>query len=58
MFSLTLGYPQTRVSMTYMLSHVGPKYDDLVDIYCYAHWGYPHPSYRKEDIWKKVILLV
>ena len=38
---------------TYMLSHVGPKYDDLlVDIYCYAHWGNPHPSYRKEDIWE------
>ena len=35
-----------------MLSHVGPKYDDLVDIYCYAHWGNPHPSYRKEDIWE------
>ena len=37
---------------TYMLSHVGPKYDDLVDIYCHAHWGNPHPSYRKEDIWE------
>ena len=37
---------------TYMLSHVGPKYDDLVDIYCYAHWGIPHPSYRREDIWE------
>ena len=35
---------------TYMLSHVGPKYDDLVDIYCCAHWGNPHPSNRKEDI--------
>ena len=35
-----------------MLSHVGPKYDDLVDIYCHAHWGNPHPSYRKEDIWE------
>ena len=22
---------------TYMLSHVGPKYDDLVEIYCHAH---------------------
>ena len=35
-----------------MLSHVGPMYDDLVDIYCHAHWDNPHPSYRKEDIWK------
>ena len=23
----------------------------LVDIYCHAHWGNPHPSYRREDIW-------
>ena len=37
---------------TYMLSHVGPKYDDLVDIYCHAHWGNPHPSYRRKDIWE------
>ena len=37
---------------TYMLSHVGPKYDDLVDIYCHAHWGNPHLSYTKEDIWE------
>ena len=37
---------------TYMLSHVGPKYDDLVNIYCHAHWGSPHPSYRREDIWE------
>ena len=35
-----------------MLSHVGPKYDDLVNIYCHAHWGSPHPSYRREDIWE------
>ena len=35
-----------------MLSHVGPKYDDLVHIYCHAHWGNPHPSYRREDIWE------
>ena len=35
-----------------MLSHVEPKYDDLIYIYCYAHWGNPHPSYRKEDIWE------
>ena len=37
---------------TYMLSFVGPKYDDLVDVYCHAHWGNPHPSYRREDIWE------
>ena len=37
---------------TYMLSHVGPKYDDLVNIYCHAHWDNPHPSYRREDIWE------
>ena len=37
---------------TYMLSHVGPKYDDLVNIYCHAHWGSPHPSFRREDIWE------
>ena len=37
---------------TYMLSHVGPKYDDLVNIYCHAHWGSPHPSYRREDFWE------
>ena len=24
----------------------------MVDIYCYAHWGNPHPSYRREDIWE------
>ena len=35
-----------------MLSHVGPKYDDLVDIYCHAHWGNPHPSYMRENIWE------
>ena len=46
---------QTQVghySFTYMLSHVGPKYDDLVNIYCHAHWGSPHPSFRREDIWE------
>ena len=36
---------------TFMLSHVGPKYEDLVDLYCQAHLGEPHPSFRKEDIW-------
>ena len=35
-----------------MLSHFGPKYDDLVNIYCHAHWGSPHPSFRREDIWE------
>ena len=35
-----------------MLSHVGPKYDDLVNIYCHAHWGSPHPSFRREDVWE------
>ena len=32
---------------TFMLSHVGPKYEDLVDLYCQAHLGEPHPSFRK-----------
>ena len=36
---------------TFMLSHVGPKYEDLVDLYCQAHLGEPHPSFRKEDAW-------
>ena len=36
---------------TFMLSHVGPKYEDLVDLYCEAHLGEPHPSFRKEDVW-------
>ena len=35
---------------TFMLSHVGPKYEDLVDLYCQAHLGEPHPSFRKEDV--------
>ena len=35
----------------FMLSHVGPKYEDLVDLYCQAHLGEPHPSFRKEDVW-------
>ena len=34
---------------TFMLSHVGPKYEDLVDLYCQAYLGEPHPSFRKED---------
>ena len=36
---------------TFMLSHVGPKYEDLVDLYCQAHLGDPHPSFRREDVW-------
>ena len=36
---------------TFMLSHVGPKYEDLVDLYCQAHLGEPDPSFRKEDVW-------
>ena len=34
---------------TYMLSHVGPKYEDLVEIYCHAH---PNPNFRREDVWE------
>ena len=36
---------------TFMLSHVGPKYEGLVDLYCQAYLGEPHPSFRKEDVW-------
>ena len=36
---------------TFMLSYVGPKYEDLVDLYCQAHLGELHPSFRKEDVW-------
>ena len=36
---------------TFMLSHVGPRYEDLVDLYCQAYLGEPHPSFRKEDVW-------
>ena len=46
---------QTQVGhyrFTYMLSHVGPIYDDLVNVYCHAHWGSPHPSFRREDVWE------
>ena len=46
---------QTQVGhyrFTYMLSYVGPKYDDLVNVYCHAHWGSPHPSFRREDVWE------
>ena len=41
----------THYHFTFMLSHVGPKYEDLVDLYCQAHLGEPHPSFRKEDVW-------
>ena len=37
---------------TYMLSHVGPKYEDLVEIYRHAHWHQPDPRFRLEDVWK------
>ena len=46
---------QTQVGhyrFTYMLSHVGPKYDDLVNFYCHVHWGSPHPNFRREDVWE------
>ena len=36
---------------TFMLSHVGSKYEDLVDLYCQAYLGEPYPSFRKEDVW-------
>ena len=36
---------------TYMLSNVGPKYEDLVEIYCHAHWHQPDPNFRLEDVW-------
>ena len=39
-----------------MLSHVGPKYEDLVEIYCHAHWGNPNPNFRREDVWESVKL--
>ena len=49
---------QKRTSMqvahyhfTFILSHVGPKYEDLVDLYCQASLGEPNPSFRKEDVW-------
>ena len=42
---------------TYMLSHVGPKYEDLVEIYCHAHWHEPDPNFRFEDVWRTGKLL-
>ena len=38
-------------NFTFMLSHVGLKYEDLVDLYCQAYLGKPHPSFRKEHVW-------
>ena len=43
---------EAQYKCQYMLTHVGLLYDDLVGIYCHAHWGQPDPSYRKEDVWK------
>ena len=37
---------------TNMLSHVGPKYEDLVEIYCHANWHQPDPNFRLEDVWR------
>ena len=42
---------------TYMLSHIGPKYEDLVEIYCHAHWNQPDPNFRLEDVWRSGKLL-
>ena len=36
----------------YMLTHVGPLYDDLVEVYCHGHWEQPDLNYRKEDVWE------
>ena len=43
--------------VTYMLSHVGPKYEDLVEIYCHAHWHQPDHRFRLEDVWRSGKLL-
>ena len=42
---------------TYMLSHVRPKYEDLVEIYCHAHMHQPDPNFRLEDVWRTGKLL-
>ena len=42
---------------TYILSHIGPKYTDLVEIYCHAHWHQPDPNFRLEDVWRTGNLL-
>ena len=39
-----------RYMFIYKLSHVGPRYDDLVEIYCHAHWGNLNP--KREDVWE------
>ena len=41
----------------YMLSHVGPKYEALVEIYCHAHWHQPDPNFRLEHAWRTGKLL-
>ena len=35
----------------YMLTHIGPLYPDLVEIYCHAHSGESDPHYREVDVW-------
>ena len=42
---------------TYILCHVGPKYEDLVQIYCHAHWHQPDPNFILEDVWRTRKLL-
>ena len=42
---------------TYMLSHVGPKYEHLVEIYCHTHWHQPDPNIRLDDVWRSGKLL-
>ena len=37
---------------TNMLSPVGPKCEDLVEIYSHAHWHQPDPNFRLEDVWR------
>ena len=36
---------------------LGPKYEDLVEIYCHAHWHQPDPRFRLEDVWRTGKLL-
>ena len=40
-----------------MLSHVEPKFEDLVEIYCHAHWHQLDPNFRLEDVWRSETLL-
>ena len=42
---------------TYMLSQVGSRYEDLVEIYCHAHWHQPDLNFRLEDVWRTGKLL-